>query len=58
MPQIREKFATQVNAEWRWVARAKVGPTMVGLEVIDHGGTLVVRDESDEIVTRWFWAHA
>lgn len=49
--------ATVVNAEWRWVERAKIGPTMVGLEVIDHDGPLALRD-GDDLVTRWFWATA
>ena len=49
--------AAVVNAEWRWVKRAKIGPTTVGLEVVDHDGPLAVRnEEKDELVTRWFWA--
>jgi hypothetical protein len=47
--------AANINAEWRWVARAKIGPTMIGLEVIDHDGDLALRDEHDELAKRWFW---
>jgi hypothetical protein len=48
--------AAMVNAEWRWVQRAKLGPTMVGLEVIDHDGPRVEKDGSGDLITRWFWA--